>query len=206
MAAFERVKSGIDELDETLDNIRLGDNVVWQGSNLKEFSYFVNPYVKQALEDERNLIYINFGQHEPLIPMTDEDFEESCRFIEEMGFAKVHVFPYSRRTGTDAADMPDQIPNSVKTERAAKMAERAEAVRQKFLEEQIGKTESVLIESVIKDGMMNGYTMNYTPVVIPAVKSLLCTVQEVVITGVSGDVCTGRIKNPPVGYDPMGMF
>lgn len=76
MAAFERIKSGIDELDETLDNIRLGDNVVWQVSNLKEFSYFVNPYVKQALEDERNLIYINFGQHEPLIPMTDEDIEE----------------------------------------------------------------------------------------------------------------------------------
>ena len=76
MAAFERVKSGIDELDETLDNIRLGDNVVWQVSNLKEFSYFVNPYVKQALEDGRNLIYINFGQHEPLIPMTDDDFDE----------------------------------------------------------------------------------------------------------------------------------
>ena len=123
-----------------------------------------------------------------------------------MGFAKVHVFPYSRRTGTDAADMPDQVPNSVKSERAAKMAERAETVRKKFLESQVGLTESVLIESVIKDGMMNGYTMNYTPVVIPAVKSLLCTVQEVVITGVSGDVCTGRIKNPPVGYDPMGMF
>ena len=75
MAAFERIKSGIDELDETLDNIRLGDNVVWQVSNLKEFSYFVNPYVKQALEDKRNLIYINFGQHEPLIDMTDDDFE-----------------------------------------------------------------------------------------------------------------------------------
>ena len=41
MAAFERIKSGIEELDETLDNIRLGDNVVWQVSNLKEFSYFV---------------------------------------------------------------------------------------------------------------------------------------------------------------------
>ena len=76
MAAFERVKSGIDELDETLDNIRLGDNVVWQVSNLKEFSYFVNPYVKQALEDKRNLIYINFGQHEPLIPMDESDFEK----------------------------------------------------------------------------------------------------------------------------------
>ena len=123
-----------------------------------------------------------------------------------MEFAKVHVFPYSRRTGTDAAEMPDQIPNSVKSERAAKLAERAEAVRKKFLEKQAGLTESVLIESEIKDGMMQGYTMNYTPVVIPAVKSLLSSVQEVVITGVSGDVCVGRIKNPPVGYDPMGMF
>ena len=76
MVAFERVKSGIEQLDETLDNIRLGDNVVWQVSNLEEFSYFVNPYVKQALKDKRNLVYINFGQHEPLIPMTDDDFEE----------------------------------------------------------------------------------------------------------------------------------
>ena len=137
---------------------------------------------------------------------TEEDFEESCRFIEEMGFAKVHIFPYSRRTGTYAAEMPNQVPNAVKTERCSKMAERAEAVRQKFLGEQVGKTESVLIESEIKNGMMQGYTKNYTPVVLPAVKSLLCTVQEVVITGVSGDSCIGRIKNPPVGYDPMGMF
>ena len=91
MAAFERIKSGIDELDETLDNIRLGDNVVWQVSNLKEFSYFVNPYVKQALEDKRNLIYINFGQHEPLIDMTDEDFEklESERNNPDTEFAMI---------------------------------------------------------------------------------------------------------------------
>ena len=137
---------------------------------------------------------------------TEEDFEESCAFIEEIGFAKVHIFPYSRRTGTDAAVMPNQIPNSVKAERCAAMAKRAEAVRAKFLERQVGKTESVLIESEIKDGMMQGYTMNYTPVTRPAVKGLLCTVQEVVITGASDDCCMGRIKNPPVGYDPMGMF
>ena len=76
MAAFDRIKSGIEQLDETVDNIRLGDNVVWQVSSLKEFSYFVNPFVQQALEDNRNLIYINFGQHEPLIEMTEEDIEE----------------------------------------------------------------------------------------------------------------------------------
>ena len=46
MVAFERIKSGIPQLDETLDNIRLGDNVVWQVSNLDEFLYFVKPFVK----------------------------------------------------------------------------------------------------------------------------------------------------------------
>ena len=76
MTAFERIKSGIHQLDETLDNIRLGDNVVWHVSNLKEFSYFVEPFVKQALKDGRNLIYINFGLHDPLINMTEDDFKE----------------------------------------------------------------------------------------------------------------------------------
>ena len=76
MVAFERTKCGIEQLDETLDNIRLGDNVVWQVSNLKEFSYFVNPFIKQALIDERNLIYIHFGKHEPVIPITQEDINQ----------------------------------------------------------------------------------------------------------------------------------
>ena len=57
MAAFDRIKSGIPGLDMALDNIRLGDNVVWNVTNLTEFSYFVNPYIKQAKEDKRNLIY-----------------------------------------------------------------------------------------------------------------------------------------------------
>ena len=137
---------------------------------------------------------------------TEEDFEESCRFLEEIRFAKVHIFPYSRRSSTDADLMPDQVPNKVKTDRCAVMEERTGKIRQEFLAAQVGKTEEVLIESEIHDGMMQGYTRNYTPVIIPAVKSLLCTVQEVVITGVSDDACVGRIKNPPVGYDPMGMF
>ena len=58
--------------------------------------------------------------------------------------------------------------------------ERTGKIRQEFLAAQVGKTEEVLIESEIHDGMMQGYTKIYTPVVIPAVKSLLCTVQEVV--------------------------
>ncbi len=67
MAAFERVKSGIPEMDAAFDNIRLGDNVVWRVSDLSEFRLFMEPYVEQAKEDGRNIIYFRFASHEPLI-------------------------------------------------------------------------------------------------------------------------------------------
>ena len=54
-------------MDEVFDNIRLGDNVVWRVDNLEEFKLFVKPYVKQAIADKRNLIYIRFAAHEPLL-------------------------------------------------------------------------------------------------------------------------------------------
>ena len=106
MAAFERIKSGIPGLDKALDNIRLGDNVVWNVKNLNEFSYFVNPYVKQAKEDNRNLIYIRFANHPPLIEMNEEDFRlleieqnnpdtEFC-MIKRDGIKIYHVNPYNQ--------------------------------------------------------------------------------------------------------------
>lgn len=67
MAAFERVLSGIPEMDQALDNIRLGDNVVWQVTELEEFRLFLDPYVEQAIKDGRNLIYVRFASHEPLV-------------------------------------------------------------------------------------------------------------------------------------------
>lgn len=67
MSAFERIQSGIPELDQALDNIRLGDNVVWQVSDLKDFQTFALPFVHQAIADGRNLIYIRFAAHEPLL-------------------------------------------------------------------------------------------------------------------------------------------
>ncbi len=67
MAAFDKVKSGIPEMDEALDNIRLGDNVVWRVSELSQFRLFMEPYIRQAIEDKRNIIYFRFASHEPLI-------------------------------------------------------------------------------------------------------------------------------------------
>ena len=67
MAAFDRILSGIPELDIALDNIRLGDNVVWRVSDLDQFRLFMEPYVERAIEDKRNIIYFRFASHEPLI-------------------------------------------------------------------------------------------------------------------------------------------
>ena len=67
MAAFDRILSGIPEMDKALDNIRLGDNVVWRVSDLSQFRLFMEPYVEQAVRDRRNIIYFRFAGHEPLL-------------------------------------------------------------------------------------------------------------------------------------------
>jgi hypothetical protein len=67
MAAFDRIPSGIPEMDKVLDNIRLGDNVVWRVSDLDVFKAFVNPYVRQAVADGRHVVYVRFAAHDSLI-------------------------------------------------------------------------------------------------------------------------------------------
>jgi uncharacterized ParB-like nuclease family protein len=66
MAAFERIRSGITGLDAALDDIRLGDNVVWQIPAIADYKVIVRPFVAQAIADGRNLVYIRFAHHPPL--------------------------------------------------------------------------------------------------------------------------------------------
>ena len=67
MAAFDRIQCGIPTLDPVFDNIRLGDNVVWQLTSLDDFQFFFKPFSDQALADGRNLVYIRFASHPPLL-------------------------------------------------------------------------------------------------------------------------------------------
>ena len=106
MAAFERICSGIPDMDQALDNIRLGDNVVWRVSNLQEFRYFCEPYIEQAIKDNRRIVYFRFASHEPLvkecpqverieIPLSHrfEDFTVKIhKIIEKEGFDVFYVF------------------------------------------------------------------------------------------------------------------
>ncbi len=84
MAAFDPIKSGIPEMDKALDNIRLGDNVVWRVSDLSQFRLFMEPYLKQAIEDKRNIIYFRFASHEPLI--------EDCPEVKTVNIPLTHRF------------------------------------------------------------------------------------------------------------------
>jgi len=68
MAAFDRVLSGITALDQVLDYIRMGDNVVWRVSDLDEFRRFAVPFVEQAKKEGRNIIYFRFASHPELVP------------------------------------------------------------------------------------------------------------------------------------------
>ena len=68
MAAFDRVLSGIPALDQVLDYIRMGDNVVWRVSDLDEFRRFAVPFVEQAKKEGRNIIYFRFASHPELVP------------------------------------------------------------------------------------------------------------------------------------------
>ena len=67
MAAFDKVLSGIPGLDQALDYIRMGDNVVWRVSNLEEFRRFSDPFVEQAKKDGRKIIYFRFASHPELV-------------------------------------------------------------------------------------------------------------------------------------------
>lgn len=95
---------------------------------------------------------------------TGSDFETSLEFAKKIGFEKIHVFPYSVRVGTKAAEMP-QVDGKVKTERAHKMLAAVEELREEFFKKQVGKTVEVLCETYDeKTNRFFGYTKNYTPV------------------------------------------
>lgn len=99
---------------------------------------------------------------------TQEDFEESCAFLEKIGFLKVHVFPYSRRSGTPAYDFPQQIHEREKQARSRAMNARAEAVRAQVLARFEGTEDTVLLETPLSGTLFTGYTRLYIPVVVSA--------------------------------------
>ncbi|MDL2254405.1 tRNA (N(6)-L-threonylcarbamoyladenosine(37)-C(2))-methylthiotransferase MtaB [Ruminococcaceae bacterium OttesenSCG-928-I18] len=95
---------------------------------------------------------------------SEADFEESVQFMKSLRFLKVHVFPFSSRKGTPAAEMQGQIPRAEKERRAGRMQRQADVIRAEILGAQQGKIEEVLLETPQDDGRFTGYTRQYLPV------------------------------------------
>jgi len=113
---------------------------------------------------------------------TEELFQETRRFLEErIRPAFLHVFPYSRRSGTRAAEWPDQVSESLKTERVACLEALSERLHAEFVAANKGVRERVLWESSVRDGKMSGYTGNYIRVEADADPRKFNTLEEVIL-------------------------
>ena len=89
---------------------------------------------------------------------------ETMAFVEKVGFARIHVFPYSRRTGTVADRMDGQVPENIKKERAQKLIELGNKLEAKYVSYMNGTVQRVLFEQETADGFAEGYTGEYVRV------------------------------------------
>ncbi len=95
---------------------------------------------------------------------TEETFQESCDFAREIGFSHIHTFKYSKRTGTKAAVMPDQVPEPEKTRRSEIMRGISLENKLRYFEMMEGRTQRLLIERIDSKGIARGYGENYVPI------------------------------------------
>ena len=124
---------------------------------------------------------------------SEEDFNASVSFTDEIGFAKTHVFPYSRRKGTAADKMDGHIDEHIKHERADIMIAHTLEQQRRFMQSQVGLIEPVLFETRSKDGMMEGYTKNYTKVRVKDDRIISGEINDVKLTEAYDDYCVGEI-------------
>ncbi len=124
---------------------------------------------------------------------TEEDFQASYDFAKEIGFAKIHVFPYSPKRGTPAAARKDQLPNAVKSERSHKLIALSDQMAADFLREYVGQDVEVLYERMVEDGVYEGHTTNYIKVRGRSEKDLTNQICKTHITKAEGEELFGEV-------------
>ena len=95
---------------------------------------------------------------------TEEEFNKTYDYLKRINLSKMHIFPYSRRTGTPAAKMPDQVDKSVKKERADKLIKLSHNNEIAFAKRFLGRKIEVILENRLKEGYREGYSEQYVPV------------------------------------------
>ncbi|MEN9443816.1 MAG: tRNA ((6)-L-threonylcarbamoyladenosine(37)-C(2))-methylthiotransferase MtaB, partial [Bacteroidota bacterium] len=110
---------------------------------------------------------------------TDEDFRETYRYLTDLDVSYLHVFSYSERPNTPAAEMEAKVPDTEIAQRSKMLQILSEKKRRHFYEQQLGKEEYVLFESKESGGIVTGFTRNYVKVELPFHSALINTVHKV---------------------------
>ena len=127
---------------------------------------------------------------------TEEMFRNGYRFIEQMQFAEMHVFPYSKRTGTPAARMPDQVDEEVKQSRVHELIDLSERLQLAYARRFVGDVLEVIPERTYKgapdSGLLSGYSDNYLNIVFEGPKEWIGRMCRVKVTEAGVNECRGR--------------
>jgi len=118
---------------------------------------------------------------------TDEHFLETYNFLNQLEISYLHVFTYSERDDTEAAEMPGVVPQNVRKKRSKMLRGLSVKKRRAFYESQLGSKRIVLFESENKEGYIHGFTENYVKVKTPWNPALVNTLQEVTLTDICED-------------------
>ena len=118
---------------------------------------------------------------------TEDHFLETYNFLNEMDISYLHVFTYSERDNTEAAEMPDVVPMNIRNKRSKMLRGLSVKKRRAFYESQIGTKRTVLFESENKEGYIHGFTENYVKVKTPWNPELVNTLHEINLTRIDED-------------------
>ncbi|WP_184550365.1 tRNA (N(6)-L-threonylcarbamoyladenosine(37)-C(2))-methylthiotransferase MtaB [Mucilaginibacter sp. FT3.2] len=118
---------------------------------------------------------------------TREDFVDTYNFLNDLSVSYLHVFTYSERENTPAAEMKGTVPGSTRADRSKMLHILSDKKRRAFYETQLGKTDEVLFEGDIKDGFMHGFTRNYVKVKAKYDPILVNELKKVCLTNISPD-------------------
>ncbi|MFZ5642240.1 MAG: tRNA (N(6)-L-threonylcarbamoyladenosine(37)-C(2))-methylthiotransferase MtaB [Bacillota bacterium] len=133
---------------------------------------------------------------------TEENFLNTYKLIKELKFSGMHIFKYSPRKGTRAAEYPNQVPAGIKETRSKKLIELGSELSGEFASRYLGKSVEVLVEENVEDrpGMMQGHTANYLSVVFPGRGEMRGNFVEVRAEELSGATLEGRIIKNVEGF------
>ncbi len=137
---------------------------------------------------------------------TDTHFEDTYKFLLELPISYLHVFSYSERPNTPAANFSGTVEPNVRYKRSEMLRILSAKKRHQFYSDLVGKVFSVLVESDIHEGKVFGFTENYARVALPMDLSLANEIVDVRITGIEDEYCVGEELQPEKSSETSSSF